>query len=191
MQRHGWQATGLETDERAAAFAGKKYGLKIATRELAAANFDEPFDVITFWHVLEHVFDPVRTLETARKILKGDGVILVACPNLASRDAHFYGSDWVALDAPRHLSHFVPDTMANASTRSGLMVFRSQPMLFDTFYNCLMSEQIIAARTGNKSLPIPFPWVRALTLGGLSWTVSSFDSNKGSAILYYLKKRVN
>lgn len=190
MQRHGWQTAGLETNEKAAEYAQSNFEFPISTRELTTADFGKAsFDVITFWHVLEHVFDPIQTLMAAKRILKDDGIILVACPNIGSSDASFYGNRWVALDAPRHLCHFVPTTMAAACAKTGLELFRLQPMGLDAVYNCLMSEQSVIK---NGKVPVSqLLWLRALVMAGVSLTVSKFDRKRGSAILYFLKKRAS
>jgi 2-polyprenyl-3-methyl-5-hydroxy-6-metoxy-1,4-benzoquinol methylase len=187
MQVKGWQASGIETDAPAAAFAKSEYGLAISNSDLASVGFDEKsFDVITFWHVLEHVFDPIPTLKMAARILKDDGIMLVACPNIESADAKFYGRDWVPLDAPRHLSHFVPASAARAAEESGLTVFKLQPMFLDAIYNCLMSEQLVAA---GKHPIARLLLLRALPIAGFSLAASIFDNGRGSAIIYYLRKR--
>ncbi len=190
MQQHGWQTTGLETNERAADYAKAEYGLSVSTSELAGVDFEESsFDVITFWHVLEHVLDPVQTLMIARRILKDDGIILVACPNVESADARFYGSNWVALDAPRHLSHFVPATLARACEKSALEIFKLQPMFLDAIYNCLMSELLVAKMGGNKIFMAPALWIRGCLLAAVSLNTSMFKREKGSAVLYFARKR--
>jgi len=71
-----------------------------------------PFDCVTFWHVLEHLDDPVGTLERVRRHLKPDGVVLAAVPNFASWQARLTGPAWLALDIPRHLVHFTPRSLA-------------------------------------------------------------------------------
>ncbi len=190
MQRRGWQASGIETSTRAAEFAHKNYGLETAAADLLEADFAaEQFDVITFWHVLEHVHDPLATLKIARKILKDDGVILIACPNIESVDARFYSSGWVALDAPRHLSHFTPDTLARAAAEADLEVFKIRPMILDTVYNCLMSEPLVAAPPRAKFFNLMFG-LRALLIAGASLLVAAMANRRGSAILYFLRKRV-
>jgi 2-polyprenyl-3-methyl-5-hydroxy-6-metoxy-1,4-benzoquinol methylase len=190
MKRHGWETIGIETSARAAGFARKNYGLEIAAADLVEADFAaEQFDVITFWHVLEHVHDPLATLKIARQILSDDGVILIACPNIESVDARFYGSNWVALDAPRHLSHFTPAALARAAQEADLELFRFGPMMLDTIYNCLMSEPIVAAGTRGKIFNLLFG-LRALLIAGAALLVAAIASRRGSAILYFLRKRV-
>lgn len=188
MQRRGWQAFGVETNQQAAEHAKSRYGLPVTTCDLIAADFREAtFDVVTFWHVLEHVVNPVQTLKTAKRFLKDDGVIVIACPNIESYDARFYRDHWVALDAPRHLSHFVPATMANACEQAGLEVLTFHQIWLDVVYNCLMSESIAAA---NKNVLARVVWLRALPLAAAFVLASAFNKQRGSSILYYLKKRV-
>lgn len=193
MQRHGWRVLGLEVDEAAADFARRRYGLEVRTQALEdLAEEGAQFDVITFWHVLEHLYDPKRSLQAAHALLQEGGVLLLAAPNLASTDARFYRANWVALDAPRHLHHFTPDSVRKVGRDTGWDLVHSQPMWLDTLFNCLMSERLSADRRHASALTRAGYLVR----GGAVALVSLFRSSRlrregaevGSAVLYFLKK---
>jgi len=191
MQKHGWQATGIEKDPRAAEFAEQRYGLTVSTADLIDTHFQEQsFDVITFWHVLEHLPEPLSTLQLAKKMLKADGLMLIAAPNISSFDARFYRSHWVALDAPRHLHHLVPATLARVCQAAGLEMFTARQMVLDAFYNCLMSERIIASRNLKKRALLPLLLLRGLLIAGISVSRSWLRSG-GSSILYFVRKLDN
>jgi SAM-dependent methyltransferase len=122
-RRAGWAVLGIEVSEAAAAEAHRRYG---QTTTLVAdwgdAEQSGPFDAITFWHVLEHLPDPVDALRRARPLLARDGVVVVGVPNLASWQARVFGDAWLHLDIPRHLVHFTPATLAMVMSRAGFVV---------------------------------------------------------------------
>jgi 2-polyprenyl-3-methyl-5-hydroxy-6-metoxy-1,4-benzoquinol methylase len=60
------------------------------------------FDLVTMWHFLEHDYDPLRSLETARRVLKPGGTLVVEVPRLDSRTFAWFGSRWPGLQAPQH-----------------------------------------------------------------------------------------
>ncbi|MDA8326280.1 MAG: class I SAM-dependent methyltransferase [Nitrospiraceae bacterium] len=80
------------------------------------------FDVVTVWHVLEHVRDPVQTLKEVRRILKPGGLLVISVPNIGSLQAKLFGRRWIHLDLPRHLYHFSPGPLAHALKQSGFAV---------------------------------------------------------------------
>lgn len=193
MRSHGWQVTGVETESKAAAFARKKYGLDVASGDLEACEFkSQQFDIVTFWHVLEHLFEPVQTLRKVNNILKPDGVVLIAVPNIAGVDARFYKENWVALDAPRHLTHFTPESLSRLATLANFSVAGFRQMPLDAFYNCLMSEQLVRARRVRGKGWLPLYMLRGLGVAAGSVILASRilrrNRTGGSSILYTLKR---
>lgn len=108
MQSGGWEVTGLEPDTTARGNALKNYGLTLNTLEHLAFMPVNTLDVITLWHVLEHVHDLNGYLDTFLRILKPGGKLVIAVPNYTSKDAEIYNRYWAAYDVPRHLYHFPP-----------------------------------------------------------------------------------
>jgi SAM-dependent methyltransferase len=107
MKERGWEAIGLELNEETAWNARNVFGLDIRTGSLEDAQFEDSFfDVITLWHVLEHLPDPVQTIEECRRILKPGGLFVIALPNFDSLQARLSGKYWFHLDIPNHLYHF-------------------------------------------------------------------------------------
>lgn len=86
------------------------------------------FDLITMWHSLEHVPDPILVLDQAHRLLNRDGYLVIAVPNLASWQFRTFGAAWSGLDLPRHLSHFTPHTLKEMLARCG-MTIRSSSMI--------------------------------------------------------------
>ncbi len=93
-------------------------------RDLEEAAQQGPFDVITLWHVLEHLTEPSRDLETIRRMLNSDGKLIIAIPDVESRQALKFGPDWMHLDVPRHFWHFSETSLKRLVHAHGLDVER-------------------------------------------------------------------
>lgn len=113
----GFQAEGVELSALAQAQASAQ-GLRVHAGELAQAPAG-PFDAIAFWHVLEHLPQPVEALREAAKRLAPQGLLILQVPNVRSWQAQAFGPRWLALDAPRHLHHFHPASLAQALEQAG------------------------------------------------------------------------
>jgi SAM-dependent methyltransferase len=82
------------------------------------------FDVITMFHVIEHLWDPVAALAAAASLLKPSGILVVETPNVESWPARIFGRHWVTLDAPRHLALFSENGLSRSVRRAGFDVLR-------------------------------------------------------------------
>jgi 2-polyprenyl-3-methyl-5-hydroxy-6-metoxy-1,4-benzoquinol methylase len=126
MRAAGWSAQGLETDARAVARA-REHGLDVRHGALGDGVYPaRSFDAVTLSHVLEHLHDPVGTLRTCREILRDDGVLWIATPNLASDGHARYGRAWRGLEPPRHLVLFTPSALVRALEQAGFRVVSFQ-----------------------------------------------------------------
>jgi 2-polyprenyl-3-methyl-5-hydroxy-6-metoxy-1,4-benzoquinol methylase len=106
MRDRGWDAHGLEFSETAAQHA-RQLGIPVFVGSFLESPYDDKsFDAIVLWHVLEHVPDPLATLERARQVLRPGGLLVIAVPNFESLQARFSGRHWFHLDVPRHYHHF-------------------------------------------------------------------------------------
>jgi 2-polyprenyl-3-methyl-5-hydroxy-6-metoxy-1,4-benzoquinol methylase len=179
MQQAGWRVTGLEPDDIARQHAASKHGLKL----LAAGELYhlEPaqFDVITLWHVLEHVHDLHGYLQRFHEILKPGGKLVIAVPNYTSQDAAVYKSNWAAYDVPRHLYHFSPKAMKQLGEAKGFALQSMHPMWFDSFYVAMLSEKY---RNGSGNLP------GALWHGLISNMKAMGDTAKCSSVIYVFER---
>ena len=171
-----WEAVGIEPNEKARRKAQEK-GLTMQE------NFDEllphSFDVITMWHVLEHVPDVAKEIRIISKLLKKDGVVVIAVPNYKSWDARHYGEYWAAYDVPRHLWHFSKESIEKLFAAEGFKLIGTHPMLFDAFYVSLLSEQY---KTGKASLVKGF-------LNGLRSNYYGWRKGEYSSQIYILVRR--
>ena len=137
-KQNDWQITGIEPNEKARNIAINKGISFIEKSELLEKH---SFDVITMWHVLEHVSDLELQIKELKRLLKPSGTILIAVPNFNSYDAKYYGSYWAAFDVPRHLWHFSKTAIKLLFEKQNLHLQKVIPMKFDAFYVSLLSEK--------------------------------------------------
>lgn len=135
---NGWKTTGIEPSEKAKSIAIKK-GVSFAENSSILEN--NSFDVITMWHVLEHVPNIENQIKELKRLLKPNGTILIAVPNFNSFDAKHYGVFWAAFDVPRHLWHFSKTAIQKLFEKEEMKLVEVLPMKFDAFYVSLLSEK--------------------------------------------------
>jgi ubiquinone/menaquinone biosynthesis C-methylase UbiE len=133
-----WNCTGIEPNEKAKSIA---IGKGVSFAESLEALENQSFDVITMWHVLEHVPDLEKQIQELKRLLKPTGTILIAVPNFKSFDAQHYGKFWAAYDVPRHLWHFSKIAIDKLFARENMKLVKVLPMIFDSFYVSLLSEK--------------------------------------------------
>jgi len=125
LQEQGWDVYGIELSEAAVARARAVVGDRVHCGTLATAPFEEEsFDVIFMSHSLEHVFDPVQELRRVRKLLKAEGRLIIAVPNVDSLEAKLFSRWWIHWDPPRHLYHFSKKTLIRLLEQAGFHVLR-------------------------------------------------------------------
>ncbi|MCH7401683.1 class I SAM-dependent methyltransferase [Belliella kenyensis] len=174
-----WHVTGIEPNQDARTIA-QKFDINVyESLENLADN--QNFDVITLFHVLEHIHDLNATIENICKKLKQNGVIFIAVPNHQSYDAKIYQDDWAAWDVPRHLYHFDQESMQHFASLHQLEIIGHKPMLFDSYYVSLLSSSYKA----KHKLLAP---INAL-LNGWKSNAKAKSNNNNSSILFILKKK--
>jgi 2-polyprenyl-3-methyl-5-hydroxy-6-metoxy-1,4-benzoquinol methylase len=134
----GWEITGIEPNDRAKAIAKNK-GVSFVEQTSVLANHS--FDVITMWHVLEHVPDLDNQIKELKRILKPSGTLVIAVPNFKSFDAKHYGKFWAAFDVPIHFWHFSKKAIQLLFEKEQMKLVQVLPMKFDSFYVSLLSEK--------------------------------------------------
>jgi 2-polyprenyl-3-methyl-5-hydroxy-6-metoxy-1,4-benzoquinol methylase len=139
--KQNWRVQGVEPGLSAREFAQKTYNLSVYDEAYINAIPDSSYDVITLWHVLEHVHNLNERIDQLKKIVSDKGIILIAVPNPSSYDAKYYKEHWAAYDLPRHLYHFTPKTITQLFANHGLKKVDTLPMKFDSFYVSLLSEK--------------------------------------------------
>ena len=137
-KKAGWQTTGIEPSDKAKNISISK-GVTFA--ENLESVDSHSFDVITMWHVLEHVPDLENQIKTLKRLVKPNGTIIIAVPNYKSFDAKYYGEFWAAYDVPRHLWHFSKIAIEKLFANENMKLIKILPMIFDSFYVSLLSEK--------------------------------------------------
>ena len=173
-KENGWITVGAEPSEKAKAIAKKK-GISFveATTELV----DHSFDVISMWHVLEHVPNLENQIAELKRLLKPNGTLIIAVPNFKSFDAKHYGKFWAAYDVPIHFWHFSKTAIKKIFEKEEMVIEKVLPMKFDSFYVSLLSEKY---KTGKMN------FVKAFFVGLQSnWKAS--ENLEYSSHIYVLK----
>ena len=141
MEQHGWDCTGVEPSEDAKAIAKKRIKGQLQSSEEQENLPDSSFDLITMWHVLEHVDDIRWQIQQLHRLCKPGGRIIIALPNYKSYDGQYYKAEWAAYDVPRHLNHFNKETLIKILEESGLRHVKTEKLVWDAYYISYMSEK--------------------------------------------------
>lgn len=140
MKNKGFRVDVIEPDTEAAKLAEKKLNKK------PFENLEQvtgKYEVITMWHVFEHVHDINATFEKLDKLLSKDGILVIAVPNPESPDAQLYKENWAAYDVPRHLYHYKKNVIKQIANRYEMKVNKIVPMKLDSYYISMLSEKYI------------------------------------------------
>lgn len=173
-KQQGWSTIGVEPNEKARAFAAQK---NISLLERIEDLQGQQFDVITLWHVIEHLPDLENTIHKIENLLGTKGLLIIAVPNYNSFDAKHYKHFWAAYDVPRHLWHFSQKSMGRLFSKN-IKIIKIKPMIFDSFYVSLLSEKY---KTGNTFS------IKAFFVGLWS-NISAIGSKEYSSLIYCFKK---
>ena len=177
LRKSGWSAEGLEPDNSARLKAISK-GTTVYT-SLSEIPPTQTYQLITLWHVLEHVPEPADVLEQLKKRLAQNGRMIIAVPNPNSADAQHYQSFWAGLDVPRHLWHFPRKSMSHLADKIHMKLDQVHPLRLDSFYVSLLSEQYQGA-TGITR------WINGLQ-NGLSSNMKANKTGEWSSLIYILQ----
>jgi len=181
FKKRGWLCKGIEPDSTAREFAKNQYDLKVFDPSYINEFENHSFDVISMWHVLEHVSDLKSRMEDLKRLLKHNGYLFIALPNLESWDAAYYGKYWAGFDVPRHLYHFNKTNVKKLFEEYNFHVEEIRPMVFDSYYVSLLSE---------KYKKNPFYFLKAFFIGLLSNLKGRIDPPNHSSLLYILKPNI-
>jgi len=171
-----WQTIGVEPSEKAKEIAKNKgVSFVAATSELE----NHSFDVISMWHVLEHVPDLDKQIKELKRLLKPTGTLIIAVPNFKSFDAKHYGKFWAAYDVPIHFWHFSKTAIKLLFEKETMQLEKILPMKFDSFYVSLLSEKYKSGRMN---------FVKAFFIG-LQSNVKASQNFEYSSHIYILKNK--
>ncbi|MEW2920636.1 class I SAM-dependent methyltransferase [Muricauda sp. ANG21] len=175
-QKAGYTVTGVEPNAKARAL-GKQKGVELLS-DLGELN-EKQFEVITLWHVLEHLPDLEHQIRTIISKLTNEGSLIIAVPNFKSFDANYYGTHWAGYDVPRHLWHFSKTAITKLFQQHDMEVISIRPMWFDAFYVSMLSEKY----KGNKLYLISAFFV------GLWSNLKAIFTKEHSSLIYILKRK--
>ncbi|MBS3993434.1 MAG: class I SAM-dependent methyltransferase [Bacteroidetes bacterium] len=186
MYLNGWSVVGIEPNSKAREIASKKFEKSTiqhqiifeSLMQLQVKDFQK-FDVITMWHVLEHVPDVQSYILQLKSMLKPNGTLIIAVPNFKSYDALYYGKFWAAYDVPRHLWHFSKKAIKLLFEKEQMEVIKIFPMKMDSFYVSLLSEKY---KTGKMNFFNGF-------LIGLQSNIKAILSDEYSSHIFIIKNK--
>ncbi|MEP6715441.1 MAG: methyltransferase domain-containing protein [Terriglobia bacterium] len=116
-----WTLFGIEISAKVAGQASANCGAQVFVGDILAAPFPAgSFDVITCFHVFEHLYQPSEVLARVAQWLKPGGIFYTMMPNIDSAGARIFRNYWYALELPRHLYHFSPATLGSLAAHAGL-----------------------------------------------------------------------
>ena len=180
MKRNGWQVSAIEKSPQARLFAKEQFGMEVEAEDALKGYADGSMDVVTLWHVMEHLEDLNGMWKAFHRILKHHGVLVMAVPNPDSYDAQKYGEWWAAYDVPRHLWHFTPSVIQRFGVRHGFILEESLPMPFDAFYVSMLTEKYKGSRLS---------FVKGLWTGTCAWFSSLNKKERSSSMIYVFRKK--
>ncbi|GAA0737150.1 class I SAM-dependent methyltransferase [Gaetbulibacter jejuensis] len=177
-KNNSWNVYGIEPNEKARAIANSKTKNQVFDTNTLQEFESGTFDVITLWHVLEHLPNLETEIQNLNRLLKPNGRLVIAVPNFKSYDAKHYNAFWAAYDVPRHLWHFSQTSISKLFSKNNLEIEKTLPMTFDAFYVSLLSEKY---KSGSKN-PLTAFWV------GLQSNLKAKRTGEYSSLIYVLKK---
>jgi 2-polyprenyl-3-methyl-5-hydroxy-6-metoxy-1,4-benzoquinol methylase len=136
MRKVGWRVAGVERPVPVYQGVWEAVGLDVSTNEWDRTGHpDASFDVVTLWHVFEHLPAPHQALEIASRLLTDRGTLVIAVPNIAGAQARLFKTRWFHLDVPRHLVHYSLGSLSALLRQHGFAVRSAKNYSFeyDTF----------------------------------------------------------
>lgn len=177
-QNGTFKAYGVDISDEAIHYVKSRFGLEVKNESWLDRFEPNHFDIITQWHVLEHVHALNERMHQLKRLLKEGGTLFIAVPNSDSWDAKHYQSFWDGYDVPRHLYHFNQRSFHLLMQSHGFRVVDTRPMIFDAPYISMRSE----VHSGRSLV-----FLRG-AISGLISTMKAFGNKNYSSILFVVKK---
>ena len=179
-QKSGWEVTGVEQDPRTRKKAEEKINKKVFQNLEEVPEYNK-YDIITLWHVLEHLYDLHKSIQKISSLLTDQGKIIIAVPNPDAYDAVFYQKYWAAYDVPRHLHHFRQNVLEELVGRNGLKIRLKKGMPLDAFYVAMLSEKYRKGKTN-------FAGLRRAAEIGIKSNIEAYRTTEYSSIIYVCER---
>ncbi|MBW2961547.1 class I SAM-dependent methyltransferase [Mesonia aestuariivivens] len=171
-----WKVRGVEPNAQARKLAKEKTINLV--EDISLLSSIDTYDVITLWHVLEHIPDLENQLEKFHYLLNSNGYLIIAVPNFKSYDAQHYQEFWAAYDVPRHLWHFSKEGIQRLMKNHNFKLQNTLPLIFDSYYVSLLSEKY---KTGSSN------YLKAFRVG-LTSNLKAKSTKEYSSHIYVFKK---
>lgn len=176
-KQNNWTICGIEPNEKARSIANNKTENSVFETGKLKKLESNSFDVITLWHVLEHLPNLEEQIMTLKRLLNNNGTLIIAVPNFKSYDSQVYKTNWAAYDVPRHLWHFSRTSISKLFEAQNMKVVKTLPMVFDAFYVSLLSEKYKSGRMN----PLKSFWI------GFRSNLKAKQTNEYSSLIYVIK----
>jgi SAM-dependent methyltransferase len=199
LKQRGFQVRGFDSSAEAAGIAKSESGVDVVVgSRLQDAGFgDESFDLVTLFHVMEHVTDPRGVLREVRRLLRPAGRLVLQVPNIESWQFRLFGVRWYGLDVPRHVINYSNQAMQRLLGESGFEVRRTRhfnlrdnaPALASSLFPSLDPiSRSVRQRRRDQAEPAPLSWLRhALYLGVVlaaqPFAIAESAAGKGATIM--------
>ena len=173
-----FNTTGVDTSDDAVKYVKEHFGISVQNDSALNEFNASSFDVITMWHVLEHVHDLSGRVKQLSRLIKPDGTLFIAVPNSGSWDAGFFKEKWDAYDVPRHLYHFNQKSFKLLMEKNGFKIIETKPLFFDAPYVSMRSA---------KHAGWPFSFIVGGVIGLIS-NLMALNNKNYSSLLFVVKK---
>lgn len=174
-KKENWTIFGVEPNKQAREKAVSK---KLNVVENLENLGQQKFNVISLWHVMEHLPDLKNQIKKITNLLAEEGTLIIAVPNFKSNDAIHYKEYWAAYDTPRHLWHFSQKAISELFKEQNFKIIQTLPMKFDSYYVSLLSEKY---KNGKQN------YFKAIYQGWLS-NYKANRTSEYSSLTYVLKR---
>ena len=204
FQDHGWSSYGTNVVPHVIQVAKKKK-LNAFLGEITDAPYSANyFDVITMWHVLEHLHKPELYIKKAHHLLKKGGLLIIEVPNMKSPVARFFGCNWFELDLPNHIYQFTPKALTLLLNNNGFKVeevtflsFEQSPFsISQSILNSLKFRRNVVFESMKKQKASPlvarlFPILLMIILLPFALVITGFLGiiRKGDVMRFYSSKK--
>jgi SAM-dependent methyltransferase len=122
-KEYGYEAEGIEMSHEAVEFGRSNFHVLLNEGDILSYPLkDNNYDIVTMWHVLEHLPNPNDVLRKIHPKLKSNGILAIAVPNFSSIQAKIFRSRWYHLDVPRHLFHYSLQGLVELLSKTGFTV---------------------------------------------------------------------
>tara|TARA_R110000737_G_scaffold6310_2_gene20082 strand:+ start:2319 stop:3155 length:837 start_codon:yes stop_codon:yes gene_type:complete len=174
-KKENWTIFGVEPNKQAREKAVSKTLNVVENLEKLG---QQKFNVISLWHVMEHLPDLKNQIKKITNLLDEEGTLIIAVPNFKSNDAIHYKEYWAAYDTPRHLWHFSQNAISELFKEQNFKIIQTLPMKFDSYYVSLLSEKY---KNGKQN------YFKAIYQGWLS-NYKANRTSEYSSLTYVLKR---